>query len=224
MYVTNDALPTGYGLDPKIDEAFERRKYEQQMIEYESFKYKGNLFNTYLIYEVRDTVYMIDQHAAHERLIYDRLREKIANRKIERQMLLESYLIDGNAQETAFIEKNIRLIRSLGFDLKPFGTSGYRVDEVPVDLRDINIEEFFNELFADLGELSEINLEDILKDKIAMMACKHAVKGGQELTENEVNELFKMLKGNMGLKCPHGRPICLSLEKKDIEKMFKRIV
>ena len=224
MYVSNDAIPTGFGIDPRIDEAYERRKYEQQMIEYESFKYKGNLFNTYLMYEVCDTVYIIDQHAAHERLIYDRLREKIANRQIERQMLLEPYLFGGNAQENAFIEKNFRLIRSLGFDLKPFGTNAYKVDEVPVDLQYINMEEFFNELLADLKDLSEIKLEDILKDKIAMMACKHAVKGGKELTEEEVNKLFEMLKGNMGLKCPHGRPICLSLDKKDLEKMFKRIV
>ena len=224
MCVSNDAIPTGLDIDPRIDEAHERLKYEQQMIEYESFKYKGNLFNTYLMYEVRDTVYIIDQHAAHERLIYDRLREKIAERKIERQILLEPYLFGTNAQETEFIENNIRLIRSLGFDLKPFGTSAYRVDEVPVDLQHINMEEFFNELLADLKNLSEIKLEDILKDKIAMTACKHAIKGGMELTEEEVNKLFEMLNGNIGLKCPHGRPICVELEKKDLEKMFKRIV
>lgn len=224
IYVSNDSIPRGVGVDPRIDEAYERRKYEQQMIDYESYKYKGNLFNTYLLYEVRDTVYIIDQHAAHERLIYDRLREKIAERKIERQILLEPYLFATNAQESEFIENNFRLIRSLGFDLKPFGTSAYRVDEVPVDLQHINIEEFFNELLADLKNLSEIKLEDILKDKIAMAACKHAVKAGMQLTEEEVNKLFEMLKGNMGLKCPHGRPICVSLEKKDLEKMFKRIV
>lgn len=224
IYVSNDSLPAGLGVDPRIDEAYERRQYEQQMIDYESFKYKGNLFNTYLLYEVRDTVYIIDQHAAHERLIYDRLREKIAQRNIDRQILLEPYLFGTNAQETEFIENNIRLIRSLGFDLKPFGTNAYRVDEVPADLKYINTEEFFNELLANLKNLSEIKLEDLLKDKIAMAACKHAVKGGMELTEDEVDQLFKMLKGNMGLKCPHGRPICVSLEKKDLEKMFKRIV
>ena len=223
-YVSNDAIPTGLGIDPRVDEAYERRKYEQQMIEYESFKYKGNLFNTYLMYEVRDTVYIIDQHAAHERLIYDSLREKIAERKIERQILLEPYLFGPNAQEKEFIENNFRLIRSLGFDLKPFGTSAYRVDEVPVDLQHINVEEFFNELLADLKDLSEIKLEDILKDRIAMTACKHAVKAGMQLTDEEVSKLFEMLKGNMGLKCPHGGPICVSLEKKDLEKMFKRIV
>ncbi len=224
IYVSNASIPEGLGADPRIDEAYERRKYEQQMIEYESFKYNGNLFNTYLMYEVRDTVYIIDQHAAHERLIYDRLREKIADRKIERQILLEPYLFGTNAQETEFIETNIRLIRSLGFDLKPFGSSAYRVDEVPVDLQHINIEEFFNELLADLKNLSEIKLEDLLKDRIAMTACKHAIKGGMELTEEETSKLFEMLKGNMGLKCPHGRPVCVSLDKKDLEKMFKRIV
>ena len=222
--VSNDSIPQGLGIDTRIDEAYKQRKYEQQMIEYESFKFKGNLFNTYLMYEVRDTVYIIDQHAAHERLIYDRLREKIAQRKIERQILLEPYLFGTNAQETEFIEANIRLIRSLGFDLKPFGSNAYRVDEVPVDLQHINIEEFFNELLADLKDLSEIKLEDILKDKIAMTACKHAIKGGMELTDEEVKKLFEMLKGNMGLKCPHGRPVCVSLDKKDLEKMFKRIV
>ena len=227
IYVSNDSIdcvPTGLDVDPRINEAYERRKYEQQMIEYESFKFKGNLFNTYLLYEVCDTVYIIDQHAAHERLLYDRLREKISERKIERQILLEPYLFSGNAQENEFIETNFRLIRSLGFDLKPFGTSAYRVDEVPVDLQYINVEEFFNELLADFKDLSEIKLEDILKDRIAMTACKHAVKAGMELSEDEVNKLFEMLKGNMGLKCPHGRPICVSLEKKDLEKMFKRIV
>ena len=224
IYVSNDSIPAGLGLDPRIDEAYERRKYEQQMIEYESFKFKGNLFNTYLLYEVRDTVYIIDQHAAHERLIYDRLCEKMNDRKIERQILLEPYLFGANAEEKEFIENNFRLIRSLGFDLKPFGTSAYRVDEVPVDLQHINVEEFFNELLADLKNLSEIKLTEILKDKIAMMACKHAIKAGMELTKEESKKLFEMLNGNMGLKCPHGRPICISLEKKDLEKMFKRIV
>ena len=116
------------------------------------------------------------------------------------------------------------LFRSLGFDLKPFGIGSFRVDEVPADLQDINLEEFFNELLSDMKDIKDIKLEDILKDKIAMTACKHAIKGGMELTQEEVDALFEMLKGDMGLKCPHGRPVCVTLSKKDIEKMFKRIV
>ena len=222
--VTNDTMSSGLEGDKRIDEAYARRKYEQQMIEYESCKYKGNLFNTYLIYEMCDTVYFIDQHAAHERLIYDSLRKKIANRKIDRQGLIIPYLFSTNAQEKQFIENNISLIRSLGFDLKPFGVSSYRVDDVPADLQNINLEEFFNDLLSNINGLSEIKLEDILKDKIAMTACKHAIKGGMRLNDEEIEALFKMLKGDMGLKCPHGRPICITLTKKDFEKMFKRIV
>ncbi len=224
LYVSDSAVLSGLDSNPRIEEVRERRKYEQQMIDYESFKFKGNLFNTYLLYEVCDVVYIIDQHAAHERLIYDSLCKKMSERKIDRQMLLAPYLFATNAEETQFIENNIRLIRSMGFDLKPFGTNAYKVDEVPVDLQHINMEEFFNELLSDMKSLSEIKLEEMLKDKIAMAACKHAVKGGMALTEAEVDALFKMLKGNMGLKCPHGRPVCVSLEKKDLEKMFKRIV
>ncbi len=224
MKVSNEAVPVGYNSDSRIEEAVQRRQFEQQMIELDSCKFKGNLFNTYLIYELADTVYLIDQHAAHERLIYDRLREKMENRKIEGQGLIIPYLFDTNAQETEFIEKNIELIRKMGFDLKPFGIGAFRVDEVPTDLQDINLSEFFKDLMSDLNGLKDIKLEEILKDKIAMTACKHAVRGGKQLTEDEVAALFKMLNGNMGLKCPHGRPVCVTLSKKDIEKMFKRIV
>ncbi|MGN0814333.1 MAG: DNA mismatch repair endonuclease MutL [Candidatus Coproplasma sp.] len=197
---------------------------EQQKLEFESCKYKGNLFNTYLLYEIGDEVYMIDQHAAHERLIFDSLKQKLRERNVARQGMLIPYILDLNAAESAFIEKNIPLIRSMGFDIEQFGMYAYRVNEVPADLRDMDLKEFFGELLSDLDGLNSIKLEDVLKDKIAMAACKHAVKGGMELTEDERDKLFKMLKGDMGLKCPHGRPICVKLTKQQIEKMFKRIV
>ena len=91
-------------------------------------------------------------------------------------------------------------------------------------MQDINIKEFFDDILAEVDGLKEIKIEDVLKDKIAMTACKHAIKGGMQLTEGEIDALFKLLDGNMGLKCPHGRPVCVTLKKKDIEKMFKRIV
>lgn len=224
LTVSNSTVSSGLDGDARIDAAHARRMFEQQMIEYEACKFKGNLFNTYLIYEICDTVYLIDQHAAHERLIYDRLREKMANRKINRQSLLIPYLFSTNPQENEFIENNIDVIRSMGFDLKPFGIGSFRVDEVPADLEYINLEEFFGELLSDIGRMKDIKLEEMLKDKIATTACKHAVKGGMTLTDDEVKELLKQMKGNMGLKCPHGRPVCVTLNKKDIEKMFKRIV
>lgn len=197
---------------------------KQQKIDFEACKYKGNLFNTYLIYELRDTVYIIDQHAAHERLIYDSLRKKIAERNVARQTLLIPYIFETNPAETRFMESKMPLLRSMGFAIEPFGIDSFRIDEVPVDLQEINMKEFFGEILADVEDLKEIKLEEILKDKIAMTACKHAVKGGMQLTEGEIDALFKMIDGDMGLKCPHGRPVCVTLSKRDIEKMFKRIV
>lgn len=228
MCVTDDTMPpslngniAAYEVESRL---FNKKKEEQQKIDYVSCKYKGNLFNTYLIYEVTDTVYIIDQHAAHERLIYDRLREKLAKRDIARQALLVPYIFTANPAEARFLEEKQPLLRTMGFGIAPFGFESFRIDEVPVDLQDINIKEFFDDILAEVDGLKEIKIEDVLKDKIAMTACKHAIKGGMQLTEGEIDALFKLLDGNMGLKCPHGRPVCVTLKKKDIEKMFKRIV
>lgn len=228
MCVTDDTMPPSLDGNIEVYEVesrlFNKKQQEQQKIEYTLCKYMGNLFNTYLIYEVADTVYMIDQHAAHERLIYDRLREKLSKRQIARQALLVPYIFTANPFEARFIEEKLLLLRSMGFGISPFGFESFRIDEVPVDLQDINIKEFFDDILAEVEGLKEIKLEDVLKDKIAMTACKHAIKGGMQLTDGEVDALLNLLDGNMGLKCPHGRPICVTLTKKDIEKMFKRIV
>lgn len=203
----------------------ERIKAEQERMEYQSWKYKGDLFNTYLIYEREDDVYFIDQHAAHERLIFDSLTDKLKNRKsIPRQGMLVPYILDLNSSEAAFISENIRLIRSMGFDIEPFGMLSFRVNEIPLDLQGMDIQAFFAELLKDIDGLKAIKMEELLRDKIAMVACKHAVKGGMELTDAEKDKLIEMMKGDVGLKCPHGRPVCVRLTKSQIEKMFKRIV
>ena len=205
---------------------FEKQYLErmQTRIDYDTCKYCGSLFNTYLIYEYHNTIYIIDQHAAHERLIFDRLKEKIQQRKIVRQPLLCPYLFDANFEEIQFIEKNLSLFNELGFSVSFFGSGSFRVDEIPADLQDINIKDFFDEILSEIGSFKDIKLEEIFKDKLATTACKHAVKGGMKLTEQEIDVLFKLMDGDVGLKCPHGRPVCVTLTKRDIEKMFKRIV
>ncbi|MDE6667636.1 MAG: DNA mismatch repair endonuclease MutL, partial [Clostridia bacterium] len=136
MCVTDDTMPpsldgnlAAYEVESRI---FNKKLQEQQKIEYASCKYKGNLFNTYLIYEVADTVYMIDQHAAHERLIYDRLREKLAKREIARQTLLVPYIFTANPAEARFLEEKQLLLRNMGFGISTFGFESFRIDEVPV--------------------------------------------------------------------------------------------
>ena len=199
-------------------------KNKQERIDYKTLKYKGNLFNTYLIFEVEDNVYFVDQHAAHERLLYDKLKVKLQERYVVRQPLLEPYLFFASPEETRFLEDNILVLRKMGFNIAPFGVEAYRIDEVPADLWNINIKDFFTEILSRIDELKEIKLEEVLKDKIATTACKHAIKGGKKLTDNEIDSLMKMIDGNFGLKCPHGRPVCVCMTKKDFEKMFKRIV
>lgn len=204
----------------------ERQYFERQQarIDYDSWKCCGSMFNTYLMYEYHNTIYIIDQHAAHERLIYDRLKAQMQSRNVIRQPLLVPYLFELNHTEARFIESNLTVLDELGFCISNFGGNTYRVDEVPADLQEINLKEFFDEILANLGSYKEIKIEEIFKDKLATTACKHAIKGGMQLTEQEISTLFKMMDGDMGLKCPHGRPVCVTLTKREIEKMFKRIV
>lgn len=188
------------------------------------FTYKGNLFNTYLLYEIEDDVYIIDQHAAHERLIYDKYKKQLEERAVTRQGMLVPYVFGITPEEDAFFSENLSVIRDMGFDVEPFGINAYRVCEVPADLKDMNVALFFEELLADISGLRSVKMADILKDKIAMAACKHAVKGGEQLTKQEADALFAEMHGDMGMKCPHGRPVAVKLTKQQVEKMFKRIV
>ena len=204
-------------------EAMER-KAKQQKIIFENAIYKGNLFNTYLIYEEGDNAYLIDQHAAHERLIFDRLKADMNVRKIVKQPMLVPFILNLNHEEFSFLAENLDKIEEIGFDMEQFGAGSFKVSAVPLDLQDIDLSGFFDEILKDVGALRGIKLSDLLRDKLAMAACKHAVKGGMVLTDSEKQKLFELLHGNMGLKCPHGRPIAVKLSKTEIEKMFKRIV
>ena len=204
-------------------EAMER-KAKQQKIIFENAVYKGNLFNTYLIYEEGDNAYLIDQHAAHERLIFDRLKADMNGRKIVKQPMLVPFILNLNHEEFSFLAENLDKIEEIGFDMEQFGAGSFKVSAVPLDLQDIDLSGFFDEILKDVGALRGIKLSDLLRDKLAMAACKHAVKGGMVLTDSEKQKLFELLHGDMGLKCPHGRPIAVKLSKTEIEKMFKRIV
>lgn len=181
-------------------------KAKQNKIDVSSCAYAGKLFNTYLLYERGDEVYIIDQHAAHERLIFDRLKEQMRTRKVLQQPMLLPYVLNLNAFESAFIREKMENIREMGFDIDEFGNNAFKVSAVPLDLQSIDLALFFNEILGDISGYRSIKLEDLLKDKLATAACKAAVKGGMDLTREETDRLFRLMDGNMGLKCPHGRP------------------
>lgn len=199
-------------------------KAKQSKIDVATCVYAGKLFNTYLLYEKGDTAYIIDQHAAHERLIFDRLKEQMKNRKVLQQPMLLPYMLDLNASESAFIRENLENIREMGFEIDEFGNNSFKISAVPLDLQNIDLASFFNDILGDVSGYRAIKLENILKDKLATAACKAAVKGGMDLTREEIDKLFALMDGNMGLKCPHGRPVVVKMTKTELEKMFKRIV
>lgn len=222
----------GNAVSPQPDPFLENKRFleerdrqaKQDRIDVSSCVYAGKLFNTYLLYERGDEAYIIDQHAAHERLIFDRLKARMKNREVLRQTMLVPYMLNLNAFESAFLRENLDKIREMGFDIEEFGENSFRVSAVPIDLQFIDLGVFFNDILGDVSGYRSIKLEDLLKDKLASAACKAAVKGGMDLTRDEVEELFRMMDGNLGLKCPHGRPVVVRMTKTQLEKMFKRIV
>ena len=199
-------------------------KARQNKIELVGCRYAGKLFNTYILYERNDEVYIIDQHAAHERLIFDRLKERIKDRNVPRQPMIVPYTIRVNAFETAFLMERLDDIREMGFDVLQGEENVFYVSSIPIDLQTINLDVFFSDVLSDINGYRAIKLENLLKDKLASAACKAAVKGGMDLTKEEVETLFNLMNGDMGLKCPHGRPVVVKMTKKQLEKMFKRIV
>lgn len=197
---------------------------QQERVDVHALTYRGALFNTYLLYEVGDCVYLVDQHAAHERILFDRLQEKLASRKLYTQPLLTPYLLELNAPEYAFLQKNFPVLRELGFEIGEFGGTSVKISAVPLELTGIDLNAFFAEILSSMESLRAIRLADLLRDKLASAACKAAVKGGESLTEQEVRGLVERMNGDMGLKCPHGRPVAVRIAKTELEKLFKRIV
>ena len=197
---------------------------KQQKIDPATLIFRGVLFETYLIFERGDEAYFIDQHAAHERLIYEKLKKKCEARTPLSQPMLMPYILTVNAQEFSFLTSQFEALRALGFEIDEFGGTSVKVSAVPLDLFGMDLEAFFREVLSSMESLRAIRLSDIARDKLATMACKAAVKGGERLTEEEAKRLLSDMDGDMGLKCPHGRPAVVRMKKSDFEKLFKRIV
>lgn len=202
----------------------EKEKKQQEKIDPATLTYKGELFQTYLIYEIGDDAYFIDQHAAHERLIYNRLVAHTSSREVLSQPMLMPFVLSVNPEEYAFLVKQLPLLNELGFEAEEFGGTSIKISAVPLDLQNIDLDAFFGEVLGSMETYNGIKLADLLKDKLASAACKAAVKGGEHLTDDEAKSLIAQMDGDMGLRCPHGRPVAVKMKKSELEKLFKRIV
>lgn len=189
-----------------------------------SSKIVGQIFNTYLIVEKKDSIYIIDQHATHERLIYDKLKSELDEKQIATQPLLTPQIVELSPLDSSVVLDLLEDIKNIGFDIEEFGQNTFKINSIPIILDGFNANKFFNEILQDKYNLSNIKLQDVLHGEIAKKACKSAIKAGQKLKEIEINQMIKQIDENKPMQCPHGRPTIIKLTRKDIDKMFKRIV
>ena len=187
-------------------------------------KYIGQALNTFLIFDDGKDVFFIDQHAAHERILFDKFTEQMKNNAVDTQSMLIPYIFDVSPAEYEFLLNNLQIIRSMGVEIEEFGMQTFKVSSVPVILGDMNLKEFFSEILSDLDFLKSEKITDILKEKIAQKACKAAIKAGDLLHDDDIKYILKEIKSDLGLKCPHGRPIAIRITRTEIDKWFKRIV
>lgn len=188
-----------------------------------SLEYVGQVLNTFLILQDGNNVYFVDQHAAHERILYDKLIDKLNSKDVTTQPLLIPYVLNLTGIECDFLVNKLPFIKKLGFEIEEFGKNSFKISALPLDLVEINLTSFFDDVLGDMAKLNDA-LPEILTEKLASKACKAAIKAGQKLSKIEIDTLLTLLKGNLGLKCPHGRPIAIKITRTEIDKWFKRII
>lgn len=188
------------------------------------YSYCGKFFNTYLMMQKGDELIVIDQHAAHEKILYDKYCEVVENGKCSVQDLLIPYIFDVDADETELIEKNLNNLSALGFGIAPLSGNTFSLYSVPLVLSEISLKDFVSVLLESLKK-GKITRQGFMKESLMQSACKSAVKGEMNLSDGEVEALIHAIKDrNIDLFCPHGRPVAVKIKKNEIEKWFKRIV
>lgn len=198
--------------------------YEEEQSVFDG-KIVGQIFDTYIICQRGEFVYLIDQHAAHERILYDRILQKFSVEYA--QPLLIPYKITMTGEECEYFERILPNLQALGFEIAQSTSSTYLVKAVPEPVAKVNFSKFFADLFANMLNENELTLENLLKDKLCQQACKGAIKGGEALTRAQLERVIRYYvdeNGNLPSKCPHGRPAVIAFTARDIEKLFKRIV
>ena len=185
----------------------------------------GQVFSTYWILQYEDSMYMVDQHAAHEKVLYERFMKQIAEHKPMVQMVNPPIVLSLSMLEQQMVDDNIEVFDELGYKIESFGGREYIVTGIPAQLPDIATTDLLMEIIDDLANGKTNLSKDILLERVATMSCKAAVKGNNELPLAQAQELLKEL---MSLEnpynCPHGRPTMIRMSKYELEKKFKRVV
>lgn len=189
------------------------------------FSIIGQLFKTYWLIEFEDKLYIIDQHAAHEKVLYEKTMARLANKDFTSQRISPPIVMTLDARESEMLEKYRPQIEQFGYEVEHFGGKEYMISAIPDNLFNIDMKDLFIEMLDDFSNATGRQTPDIITEKVASMSCKAAVKGNDKLTLPEINELIdELLSLDNPYNCPHGRPTIISMSKYEIEKKFKRIV
>ncbi len=227
---------------PELEETTEQKSivekniYEQQSLEAldshfltedarKKHKIIGQLFDTYWMVEFEDKLFIIDQHAAHEKVLYERTMKRISEKQFSSQTISPPIILTLSNEEVQTLEKYEKDFQTFGYEIEPFGGKEYSITAIPADFTDIDMKTMFIEMLDDFSGLSGKAAPDIIMEKVASMSCKAAVKGNNHLSRLEIEALIdELLKLENPYNCPHGRPTIISMTKYEIEKKFKRIV
>ena len=203
--------------------------FEEKLLSKESVvehKIIGQLFDTYWLVEFHDQLYIIDQHAAHERVLYEKTLQGMKTREFTSQYLSPPIILNLSMQEEEVLKEHLDTFANIGFEIEAFGGDSYAVRAIPDNLFGIAKKDLLIEMLDSLVEgISSSIAPDMIAEKVASMSCKAAVKGNSRLSYKEVEELIKeLLKLDNPYHCPHGRPTIIAMTKQELEKKFKRIV
>jgi len=185
----------------------------------------GQLFKTYWLVEFEDKLFIVDQHAAHEKVLYERTMSTLKEKEYTSQTISPPIVLSLDAQEILMLEKYKDQIARMGYEVESFGGKEYMISAIPANLFHVDMKDLFIEMLDDFSNLSGRETPELILEKVASMSCKAAVKGNQTLSYSEFDALVEeLLTLDNPYNCPHGRPTIISMTKYEIEKKFKRVI
>ena len=225
-YYIKENSPPAYEIPAVQPSPLEKPKKEEfRKLATKQYCIVGQLFETYWIVEYEDRMYIIDQHAAHEKVLYERLMSQIQNESVESQMITPPIVLSLSMQEENLLKQYWTQFETAGFSLESFGGHEYTVRAVPANLPSINKKELLMEMLDQLSADCNNIKSNLILEKIASMSCKAAVKGNMRLQKEEADSLIgELLTLKNPYNCPHGRPVMITMTRYELEKKFKRVV
>lgn len=221
--VPSESEPATSVQSPKQMDLFEEKLLSKEHIK--EHRIIGQLFETYWLVEFHEKLYIIDQHAAHEKVLFERTMKSLKDKEYTAQQISPPLIVSLSIKEQELLNKYMKNFETIGFEIEPFGGDEFSIRAIPGNLfglaeRDVFLE-MLDSLDKDTGRVSE----DLINEKIASMSCKAAVKGNHRLSEKEAEALIdELLTLDNPYNCPHGRPTIVAMSKYELEKKFKRIV